>query len=194
MSNITPERKIAIAFIRVFRKNLDETLKPNKLPDVYGEAQANQAIKFLFGTLSAPPPELSKYLADLFEEMNEEFRVHMDKMYDELLPASITSAMSEIEKYLLQNFTQTEISELAVLAENETVMKLFSTSGVFGILRKERYNLYETMDSQILAYTTRPDVRERIGNAVQQFIGKRKLDDTHPDEDDNGSLDPNDIF
>lgn len=193
MTAIAPERKVAIAFIRVFRKNLDETIKPSTLPDAFGDAQAEQAIRFLFGNLVQPPPALAERLKELFTEMNVEFLDFMNKSYDTLLPESIISAMSQMEDYLRENFTETELVELAALTENETILKLISGSEVFSILRKERYRLYEALDHNVAAYTTRPEVRERIQNAVQEFIQKPKLDDILP-EDDDGSLDPRDIF
>lgn len=194
MSSITPERRIAIAFIRFFRKSLDETLKPNNITNAYGEPQVKQAMKFLFGNFMTPPPGIEDYLLDLFEEMNADFKIHMEKQYDELLPGIISTTMTELEKHFKEKFSEAELNELSALTDNETVMKLLSGLEIFNIFRKERFHMYESLDEAILAYTTRTEVKERLANAVQEFINRPKLDDNNSDEDDHGSLDPGDIF
>lgn len=188
---LSPERRVAIAFIRGFRINLDDTLKPIFIPTQYAEAQAAGAIKFFFGDAVPPPAKLSDEMKQIFADMNAELLTYMKESYDDLLPATVEQTLDQIEAYLKISFTSSELEELAVLAENPLLRKLFEVSPVFSILRQEKNSLYKSMNERIDEYVRRPETKDSIQNAVQQFIKKAKLDEQ---DTDSGSVDPDNIF
>lgn len=190
MNNISPERKVAIAFIRVFRSNLDETIRPSSLP--LNSSYADQSIRILFGNLTSPPADVVSALRMLFNEINIDLLNHLDQIYDSILPDTISSAMNDLEIWFRQSFTENELNSLAEVIANEAVMKLLSKSEPFEILKRAKSSLYDMLDARVTEFSNSLEIRERISEAVKGFIKNPKLDDNHPE--DEGPLDPKNIF
>lgn len=182
MTEIAPERKISIAFIKVFRKNLDDTIKKTFAHSQFAPEQAKISVQFLFGKLGKIPDGLEDKLAAIFRDINVDFMNFMNEMYEEMLPQCICNSMDSIEEYFRSNFSKEELNELAALTENPTVVKMLQCA-VFNVLTEQRLSFRDKVNDSLYEYTGRTDVKDRIQNAVQEFMDKPYLDETYGDDE-----------
>lgn len=192
MAEIPAERKVAIAFIKAFRKHLDQFLKPSSSPSAFTEQQVHAAVKMLIGENETLPPDTDKRIRFIFQTISADFLKALNKNYQDCLPEIIIDAMSEIESYLKDNYTKQELDDLAAVSALPCVEKLFGDTMVFGPLRKQKNILFSKMEQAVLEYMSGPDMQKMFENAVRDLISKQ--DDDDYDDTDGHSLDPNDIF
>lgn len=192
MTSITPQRRIAIAVIKAFRIKLDEMIKPNDTVDDFIDQQTKIAIRFFFGSLIDLPPALADNLKQMFKEMNSDCMSYINQMYDTLLPETITRTMTRLENHLESKFSVEELEALAVISESKAVEKILCDSLLFAILQNEKHQMHIGMEELLMQFKIKPEFRELVDNAVQDFIRKAQNDENLLD--DGGSLDPRDIF
>ena len=183
-----PERKIAIAVIKRYRENLDDTLRPTVVPEMFVQKQTDNAIFFAMGGDERPDVEdaatkrLENNLKEAFKEINTDLMKHVQEEYDARLTETIDAAMARIEDYLVKEFTNEELDRLSEIVEDGLVLKLFDKSGMFEILDEEKHGLWMQVNSAFTTFSSNRDRQDEIRAAVQLAVDRYR-EEKHGDEE-----------
>lgn len=137
---ISPESKIAIAYIKPYRIFLDSYYISNK------EFSAKKFEEYIDINLSTypegqMPPEISDQMKQLMVQINNVIATISEPTYKKLLPSIIDEVTIKIEDTLRNSFTKEELEEIAILIKNPLVIKLLANKDIFNIMRQSHINL-----------------------------------------------------
>jgi hypothetical protein len=195
-TNVSKERAISIFLVKSFRKFLDKTVKPNNNSSQYNEAQISIIMEFLYGKDTVRSPKIESQIKSIFQNISSDFIDLLCKQYDNNLPSIITDIMSELEKYLVENYSKEEIDELFLLSQSPVISKISCDILLFSTFYKYKQKMITAMEDGLMDYIDSPVMKEKFQNSVQDLLEDIENDDpdNFGENKDDSSLDPNDLF
>ncbi len=139
MGAISPASRLAICFVRPFRSYLDGHMLISSSKDqLEKDLRDKMEEKAEFAKKQYPniDPRKIDYAKEGMIATNLHFINHHETSYGEVLPTVIDQLTLELEKEITAEFSEEEIEQLLVLANNPLMKKLLSNTVIFGSLKR----------------------------------------------------------
>lgn len=136
---MTPERTIAIAFIKQFRANMDDMLRPlGEASDLekHLEDSLEPYVAYQLGLgEEAVDEELLNSIKSVILAVSESLIEIQGPLYEKLLTSIVSDVMHDIEVHLRDNYNQEDLEFFAEVVNDERMQRLLGDNVIFDMLR-----------------------------------------------------------
>jgi len=136
---MSPERSIAIAFIKQFRENMDDMLRPLGEPADIEKHLEDSLEPYVAYQLGLDDGNVDEELLDSIKSVilavSESLIEIQAPLYEKLLTAIVGDAMHDIEVHLRENYSQEDLEYFAEVVNDERMQRLLGDNVIFGMLR-----------------------------------------------------------
>jgi len=136
---MSPERSIAIAFIKQFRANMDNMLRPlGEVSDIEKHLEDSLApyVAYQLGLGDeAVDEELLDSIKSVILAVSESLIEIQSPLYEKLLTSIVSDVMHDIEVHLRENYSQEDLEFFAEIVNDERMQRLLGDDAIFDMLR-----------------------------------------------------------
>jgi len=135
---MSPERSIAIAFIKQFRKNMDDMLRPFGKPadiEKHLEDSLEPYVAYQLGLDENVDEKLLDSIKSVVLAISESLIEVQAPLYEKLLTAIVSDVMHDIEIHLRENYNQEDLEYFAEIVNDERMQRLLGDNAIFDMLR-----------------------------------------------------------
>tara|TARA_B100000614_G_scaffold262915_1_gene301195 strand:- start:20288 stop:20830 length:543 start_codon:yes stop_codon:yes gene_type:complete len=158
---MTPERSIAIAFIKQFRENMDDMLRPlSEAADRerHLEESLEPYVAYQLGVSEGSvDEELLESIKNIVLAVSESLIEIQAPLYEKLLTTIVSDVMHDIEVHLRENYSQEDLEFFAEIVNDERMQRLLGDNGIFGMLRTAHGNAKKELTACTLNFLNDED-------------------------------------
>lgn len=174
-SKLSPERRVAIGFVKVLRNYFEEYINPD-LADNVDDSQIH--VEMTGSGVQPPemPEEVIEAIHEIFREMATDMSKRLRPAYEAGLVRVIGDALNELEVTLREKFTPEELTELSEIIEKDSVKKLLGCFDFIDNLRKHCDALYVDLQKNFRDLCESSDINGRIASLMSDMMQKHGID------------------
>lgn len=190
MEKISPERRIAISFIKPYREYIDSVLKPAHVENISDQKileNVERTLTSIFSENSSIPDNIKDDIKNIMLKINIAGSKMIMPVYYKLLGIALDNVLLYIEKSLVSKFSNKELIQLSEIADIEVVQKLFSMQDIFYFMAQERKAMKVAIQESLFNYMKESGFSEQIQSLLSDIMYRddtKNESDFFPSDDD----------
>lgn len=183
------ERRIAIAIGSKFRDAMDKSMRPQSFSEEELMSEVSKSIDTHYHSLNPlgvneeiPQDFLRAFKGIIFRARMEIYEAQQ-VIYDKMLPKVVSDSMHLLEEYFSQNYSETELEEIANFVTTDAGKKLIADNKISSLLHDQRDRMRNALNEEVDRNEATERMNEEISNLLMTLAFRRSEEENDHGED-----------